>query len=701
MAKYGPPVTNKSLLSELEGTQDTNVPQYGPPVSDPSILSQLNSSDSEASQPPKSLYQKYIDFMNPRTVDSQGRPMINTFLGRMPDPTLSGNQMQPPSKDDFQKSAGIATMFLAPEVKFGTMLPSAIRAMLPELSGAAKIGKDYLATVGKTGAGAYLGTKMMPNSTDEQANIAGASGAGIASVVTPLSMLFGSINPVARILAGTGLGSLAGYGTSQMMGGGSPYLTTAGGLAGALLGARGAGASQLAAQNMAEAITPEQNALATQRNAAASQIGVPLTAAEATGSPVLGQMQQNAATSVGGSKVLYPFSLKRQQAEENAYQSFLNKVSPSDAGSLEEAAFKQAKKDTTPVDIKPVINFIDSELPKYESGSKIATALNVAKNRLSITPQTASKQSQLMAPITKIESKLQSEQAALKNQLQKMQSNAPETYFQQSSGWANQLESLKAQLSQNQRTLDQVGKAKQDFMTANNISPYESTIEGLHNAKMGIRGIIEGQGDQAIGRTAAGKLKQVNKILTNQLKDSSDVYANALQISNMRQARQSIEDAMTKSNLSGSNFYDKVLNNRNEYQALYERLGDPKNPDVITPAQKNLAAMRTAFPDLMDNVSAKSGASLASQHPELQTSIQGLAKSFLNKLYLDRYNKAVAELLINPKWQEELRNVSKMNAGEDRGISLGRLISKVAVAGGVAAKQNNLQGSNQYGGQPQ
>jgi len=43
MAKYGPPVTNQSLIDELEGmsTPASNSPKYGPPVTDPALLERL------------------------------------------------------------------------------------------------------------------------------------------------------------------------------------------------------------------------------------------------------------------------------------------------------------------------------------------------------------------------------------------------------------------------------------------------------------------------------------------------------------------------------------------------------------------------------------------------------------------------------------------------------------------------------------
>src|SRR5579859_736933 len=52
MAKYGPPVTNPSLLAELEGTSS---PKYGAPVTDPALLEQLEN-DDEPLAPNRSFY---------------------------------------------------------------------------------------------------------------------------------------------------------------------------------------------------------------------------------------------------------------------------------------------------------------------------------------------------------------------------------------------------------------------------------------------------------------------------------------------------------------------------------------------------------------------------------------------------------------------------------------------------------------------
>lgn len=676
-------ITDPDLINTLNAKAGISNTQE---VTDPDLISQLNQK-AGISQQQAIPHDMVKNALNELLQAQHSAPQQST---------MQQITSSTPFKD-LRSMAGMGIAFAAPEVKYGSLIPGAIASRLPQLSASAKMAKDYLTSIAKVGSAGVLGTEIMPDTTPDQAKTAGLTGAGLTAATTPLMMAIGSTNPLVRLGAASGLG----FGASQLMGLG-PYSSAAATIGSGLLGLRGGGASQLAARNIDEALTPEQKQLGLDRQTAANKVNVPLTISEATGSPVVGAMQNQAAMTAGGSKVLYPFGLQRQNIEEKAYKDFLNQVSPANAkDTIEEKAFRNAsqtaEQNGVKVNVKPVLDYIDQQLPKYEEGSKIAKALNLAKDRLSLTPQTAAKQSALMQPVSQIENVLQSKTQQLQQQLQDLKSQAPDPYFRASTNYDQKVQDVQNELNLHNFLSNVVSNKKQQFMQANQLSNVENTVEGLHNAKMGIRGIIESQGENAIGNTAAGKLKRVNKLLTNQIKDASPEYADATRISNLRQAREGIEDAMSKSKLSGSNFYDKILMNRNEFDDLYQRLGDPKNPKIPTQAQESLKAMRTAFPDLMENLTAKSGQSLAKDHPDLHVNFGSLAKSFLNKIYLDRYNKAVAELMINPKWHDELQAVSKMKSGEDRGIKLGRLISKIAVTGVLGSNQNNLQGSNDNG----
>lgn len=668
-------VTDPELIKILN--QKAGIGASSKEVTDPDLINILNEKAGFPSTKKKSATQELLS----QIPESEKRSTMDDLIARE-------------SQEGVKKLAGYGTMFLAPEIKLGSMLPQAIKNVMPKVNPMTKTALDYLGNIGKVGAAGYAGTKILPDTSEKEAQVAGALGAGTTAVVTPVMVALANTNPYVRMLAGAGLGGLTGAAVGQFTGG-SPYLTGLGGFAGGLYGLGGRGASQLAAKDIAAALTPEQIAQGISREGAASRLGVPLTLAEKTGSPVLGAMQQEAAASAPGSKILYPYGIARQGQEEKAYQKLIETISPAGAKGSKETeafnrAFQTAKEQKTKVDVGSIVNFIDNKLKNFEPGSKISKALTQAKERLSIIPATTSKNELLLNPAKQQEAKLENYISQLKKYEAELKANPVIPYYAESSGYNQRLKDIDHSIRQHEAMLDNVRSVKKSFIKENEIGNYENTVEGLHNAKMGIRGILESQGEQAIGKTASGQLKQVDKMLTQKIKDVSPQYARATRISNLRQARDQIETAMEKSRITGSDFYNKVLQNKNEFDALLHRLRDQKNPNKTTPAQQALIDMREIYPDLLDNLTARSGQAIAKTGKEGIYSFEKIGKSLLNKAYLDRYNKAVAELMINPNWLHELDKIKAMKSGQERGIQLGRLISKVGMSLGMGAYTGDI-----------
>ncbi len=552
----------------------------------------------------KSMWDKYQNFMQPKTTDSQGAPMVETPLGRMPHINSQSFEKMSPQKGDFERSAGLATMFMAPELKVASLLPASVRKMLPEVTGGLKILRDTLGATGKTAAGAYLGTKIMPGTTDKQANNAAAYGGGTTLLMAPLMMALASQNPFVRYMAGGGLGAAAGYGVSHFTG--HPAAATGiGGLLGSLAGGRGRGAAEMAAHNAHEAMVPANAQNAQQRIPAANAEGIPLSMPEATGSPVHQQMYDQAASSAAGSKVIYPWALNRENAEKTTYNNLLNKISPD-----------KAKEN--------IIN------PGYKASEP------------EIIPQ------QDFMQLLK--------EPTIKAAFDEVANNP--YYARELQGFP--INSIKY--------MDTVKKHLGGIVRQTRKNESQEHLSDLQNLDV--------------------------KAMTATMDKVSAKYAEARQAASNLKNRQFVEKKMAETNLSGSDFYSRVLQNDIEYKKFYEKLADPSNPKVPSAAQQSLANLKTALPDLMNNISAKSGKAMAKQSPDNKYGVIELAKSMMNKLYMNRYNKAVAELMTNPNWQAELAKVAKMKAGEDRGIALGRLISQISVAGSA----ENKQGSEGNGG---
>jgi hypothetical protein len=503
------------------------------------------------------------------------------------------------------------------------------------------IAKQIIDSMIKTGIGSHAGTKLMPGADDNAANIAAGVGAGTAGVLTPIGIATGSLNPFLRFGARTLAGGATGYGAGSLLGH-ENIGAGIGGLLGAKAGMRGAAPMQMAASEIAESLTPEVIARAAQREQAAQRLGLDVTAAETTGNPVLKQMQMQAANTPSGSQVLYPYGLNRQEQEKTLYDNFLNQVSPNHPSTAFDIPFSGQTLETA----------------AYARASDIAD-----KQRLRIDTRPI---------IERINYELQNHVKG---------------------GEVNKV------LNKAMDRLEAVPSSRSVHLPPESVQ-YEHSLQGLHNAKMELDALINKKGSEAIDSAAKGRLKQIRTELNTMMREASPQYAAASDISNKRQARDQIEEAMSKSQITGANLYQKIIQDRGSYDDLYGRLGNPNAPHQVTPAQQSLRDMRDILPDLIDNTVNISSKQLAKQASDISgMDLSGIVKSFMTKSYFDKYNTAISELITNPHWRGELNNITNINSREDRGVKLARLIAKISATGSSQAYQN-AQGSEQNGTRP-
>ena len=583
---------------------------------------------------------------------------------------------------NLRKIGGYGIMLGAPEIPWlKTALSAKKYASLPELKGFAKSLAEIASNAGKVGASAGLGTAVLPDTNMSDVGLASLIGTGVGVPSSAAAIALRSMNPFSRITGGATLGALGGYGASQLFGGQHTGAgLSLGGLAGGLLGARSPSLEQIAAQAVSEGLTPEQKATAKVRQAAGNLADVPLDLAEASGSPIIQRMKAEATASPAGSQVFYPWAQNRQARELASYRKLLEMVSPAGAReSLESPLYEKAKVNNPAVSTAPILSYIDNQLTKIPENHPHAAALRKAKTLFAPSEETLQAHAVQLAPINATENKLMQSAKNIQSTLGSSQAQEQNPLFFPSEQQRAQKQDLVGALSLHQQQLQRLADQKSRLMQQSGIGPGFGNVRDLIRTKKAIDVIAEGQGDNAVGREAAADLNHINRMINKQIDLVSPEYQAGRRVSALRQTRQEIEDAMAKSKLSGSNFFDKVLLNESEYEKLQNKLRDPNIPKgQMTPAQKRLKYMKIAFPGLSDNLVEQSGKAMASTAPELHIEHTGLLKSFLNKVYLDRYNKAVAELLINPRWEKELEDISKISSTKDRGATLGRLISGVS-----------------------
>lgn len=604
----------------------TNYPDLSQPVNNayPDLSQPISAGDNAAPQGFFSqLNEKYQDFMNPNKVDQYGHPTVETFLGRMPDPRYPENMrdMQPkvPTQEDMTKAAGILTMFMAPEAKLAEMLPAAAAKYLPKVGSVARTLGDAASNIFKTGAGVYAGSKML-GSDEHGAQKAGLEGSEIAFGLTPLTMMFGSLNPYARILAGAGLGAFTGAGANAITGDKVPTPIAEGGGAvmGALLGGRGQGLNQLAALKAFGNATPEQLAAMNNRLAASKSLGIDMNALEALGTPTAQKQLESLGTTPYSSMLMAQRSNARLPQEQGAINNLLDNISPQNAyAQFEEPLYRQA----TSAEIAPK-NLAELYKDPYLKG-KIDSVL--------------------ADPINS----------------DALQNVSPTSI----------------------KMLDLVKRKIDAERFSPNIDKYEAARLKEKSNKL-----------VSIADEASPKLQQDFA----GYKAGTPIYQVARDVSEKRQARQSIVDSINESEMSGSNFYDTWLRDDKKFKQLRYHLRDRENPDVTTSAQAKLDAMRESFPYLIDPLGKKAAQQLGNEKMNLPHSITSGIGQMFNNLLLSRYNKALADLIWKPNWDAELAQISKMKSGEDRGIALGRLLSRIGATGNATYQQMNQQGSNDY-----
>jgi len=161
------------------------------------------------------------------------------------------------------------------------------------------------------------------------------------------------------------------------------------------------------------------------------------------------------------------------------------------------------------------------------------------------------------------------------------------------------------------------------------------------------------------------------------------IYGQARGLAERDIARSNLEDAFNSKPMNAENF-SKYLQNKETYNELKGHLRD------IPEAQSQLDDLKT-ITDKLNQFKINQAASREGREvlkgPGLEKVSdiwnKPISKTF-NKIWGNRYDKAMADLITNPNWANELKNISKINQKEKLASSLVNLIGK---AGSQSAAQ--------------
>jgi len=189
---------------------------------------------------------------------------------------------------------------------------------------------------------------------------------------------------------------------------------------------------------------------------------------------------------------------------------------------------------------------------------------------------------------------------------------------------------------------------------------------------------MRGNADRSVKLREADNYDSSAKDLTNVLDKYSDQY---------KEGRQLAEDVISRRKLTlkkgkdrGTVFYKQFLENNPKFEKAMSHLS--RNPE----AQQKMKDMRLVFERLIGhhNPKAAAGAAKSSTGTPLNRKTGDKVKVILDKLLGSTYDKEAAELITNPKWDDEITKLVKQKDKNKQATELANLLIRVGATTGTA-----------------
>lgn len=161
--------------------------------------------------------------------------------------------------------------------------------------------------------------------------------------------------------------------------------------------------------------------------------------------------------------------------------------------------------------------------------------------------------------------------------------------------------------------------------------------------------------------------------LINVMEKINPSYKEARNLAERKIVQEQLQKTMNKSQMRGSTFYNKFLKNPDTYENLLHKLRNAPE------AQQKLQDMKTVFEDLMNVRTPRGGRVLAESGLETGRKASDLVKSAFKKAFMKKHDKAMIELMQNPKWDRELHSVAQSTKRSEKLTGMEQLLSKIGM----------------------
>jgi hypothetical protein len=518
-------------------------------------------------------------------------------------------------------------------------------------------------------------------------NVLGSIGASIPAFLIPGAKEKGLIGLGKNVLSGALGGGLIG--ASQYVGENESRLFN--GALGATLGSAFpvafAGANKLADSVISPLLSPKTAAVsnilkqgidpnaAIATKAAADRIGVQLTPAEASGSPLAGQAQGRLGTSPEGGITLQNFGEKRLGQEKAAITSLFDDIANPNLSSLDANPSELLRNTSQNIIKKETKALQEKAKPLYEKAYQ------------DVIPD-ENFQSLLDEPIiARSVSKIKTD-PLYKTELSNVPENSVKFLDLVKQNIDDQISIAKRSGENNAVRL--LSKAKAKLVSSTDaISPDYQLARSIF-----------GEGAKPLQQLNASNIGKIANLKDTQLKQVSKIIFDASQTDNKvlsqirtritkenpeawrRITRNWMEESLDNTSGTGSAFYQKILKSDRKFNQAVSAVQD------IPGAAQKLSDMRETFKNLINPVTPRTSAKLAKSSLDVPRSSIEAIKNYVTNLVGGRYDKAAIDLITNPQWNKEITKIRSVKDPYLRGQQYASILGKISASYGTNGDEN-------------
>lgn len=528
-------------------------------------------------------------------------------------------------------------------------------AKLGEFTGQAGIALPF------AGAGTAAVASKFPSLSPYLAGILGegASGAAIGGLQ--------DVNPSESRLANAATGAFFG----STLGAATPAISKA--FSKGYQGLRSAfGSKSKVAEDMLENLSRDELAQALKNAQSGKRLGVNLTPAEASGSPIAAKYEGRLGINPENERTLVDFKSGQKERQGEAVNSLLSKISPGkdlSANKLRESAKNIIKQKTGALQEKA--------RPFYKAAESQTVKPNIFNN--------LTKDGNIQKALEKV-----TNSSEYKDELKGYAPNSVKVLDLVKRSLDDKIGTA-TRMGQNDRARV-IGKSRDKLVNKlDDLSPEYNKARSIYSEEMpAVKAIKEGE----IGKIAnlkdtqlknAGKIifdpsetdiKVLGKIRDEFMKENPDAWKGI--IKDEMQRKISTKN-LGKTGNHGSNFYDNVLANDRQYKQFYDALKGDKA------SQMKLRDMKGAFKDLLNSYTVKTAGGQAKSSLDVERSSTQAIKNKLANLAGGKYDKAAIELITSGKWDKAFREAAARKDKKSSALEILKFLDEANRAGLTAS----------------